>query len=135
MFSLNSPITDAPWYLTASGLLLESSALQVAAAIDKAARNVPERAVFDLSTAERVETGVVIQLASLVERGRLNVIVQLGRLAPALPPKLAAVLGESQVEASEALLGHIRHRREQGLEDSEAIRALLARLRPADAPA
>lgn len=134
MFRVSSPLSDAPWYKTVSGSLHQGSVSQMITAIDEAAKaTARERPVIDLSTAECVETGVVIQLAELVERGQLNLVVQLGRLVPALPARLAAVLGESQVEARETLLGHIKQRREQGLEDCDAIRAMLTRWSPAHA--
>lgn len=132
-FSLHFPFTDAPWYIRVTGVLQGSAIAQVTAAIEAAAQAAPERPIVDLSTADRVEPDVMTRLGELVERGKVNLILQLGRLVPAASPKLAAVLGESQVEAREALLGYIRQRREQGLEDSDAIREMLVQLSPVHA--
>lgn len=127
MIRISSPISDAPWFLMASGALSEGNVAQVVAAIDTLGTSDRARPVLDLLHVEPVETGAILALGKLVERGLVNLMFKQARLAGTLPARMAAVLGESHVEAWEAVLAHIRNRREQGLADCPGIESLLAR--------
>lgn len=128
-FQISIPIDDAPWYLLATGSLHESAVAAALEAVDAAASIGTHRPVLDLTVADRVDTAALTRLGALVEQGRMNLLIQCERVVAMLPPRLAVVFGESRIEASEALLAHVKDRRERGMTDGPDISLALGRLR------
>ena len=63
-----------------------------------------------------------------MDRGEVCLLVSEAATA-AIPPRLAAVVRESHLEAMEAVLALVRRRRHDGIADSPTIAGLLERLR------
>jgi hypothetical protein len=125
--SIYTPIAGAPWYFCAAGHVTADSLKQIESVISAVLPDAQSIPVLDLTLVE-VDREAGERLAAMVARGDVNLLG--GALV--LPPPLTAVVLESHLEAVEAVLTFVRQRRNEGMEDTPALSALLERIRPVE---
>ncbi len=130
MFTLSTPLIDAPWYVLATGPLTVQSLPYVEASIQAARYGEVSPPVLDLSMLEGIDPDAAVRLASMVQSGEVSLLAPDLASIQALPALLSAIVRESHLEAVEAVLALVRQRRYEGLSDGEVLAALLKRIRP-----
>lgn len=130
MFTISTPLIDAPWYVLATGPLTVQSLPYVEASIQAAQYGEVSPPVLDLSMLDGIDPDAAVRLASMVQSGDVSLLAPDLASIQALPALLSAIVRESHLEAVEAVLALVRQRRYEGFSDSEVLAALLKRIRP-----
>ena len=111
MFTVSTPLLDAPWYVMATGPLTTQSFSHLEAAIQAAQYGEISAPILDLSLLDRIDPDAADQLAGMVERGEVSLLAPAPDAINGMPPRLTTILRESHLEAVEALFTLVRRRR------------------------
>ena len=134
MFTVSTPLVDAPWYVVATGPLTTQSFSHLEAAIQAAQHGETSAPILDLALLDMIDPDAADRLAGMVERGEVSLLAPDPEAVNAMPVRLTMILRESHLEAVDALLTLVRRRRYDGFSDGPVLTELLKRIRTASQP-
>jgi ABC-type transporter Mla MlaB component len=124
-----TPMTDAPWYVLADGPLNAHTLPHILAVIQTAGEGSSLCPGLDLTAVTEVDPAAAAELASWVERGKLNLLMS-PAVAAAIPAHLSLAVRESHLAALESIATYVQDRLHQGLTGKGVLEELFERLRP-----